>query len=63
MIVLLPALSADFQQLGSRLSFEATDPKKLRDTYIGAYPSKAEMEAIVGRRISKGKPGRPKKRD
>ncbi|WP_417519705.1 ATP-dependent nuclease [Minwuia sp.] len=35
---LLPNLSEDFERLGIRLSFGATDPNKLRDAYLGTYP-------------------------
>lgn len=35
---LLPNLSDDFDRLGVRLSFGVSDPQKLRETYLAAFP-------------------------
>lgn len=36
--VLLPDLSSDFDRLGVRLSYASTDPEKLLEAYLAAYP-------------------------
>ncbi len=35
---LLPNLTDNFEELGVRLSYKNTDPEKLRDAYLSAYP-------------------------
>jgi predicted ATP-dependent endonuclease of OLD family len=39
---LLPNLSDDFDQLGLRLSLGASEPHKLRDAYLNAFPSEGD---------------------
>lgn len=42
---LLPTLSDDFERLGIRLSFEATDSTRLREAYLSACPAEGENAA------------------
>jgi len=39
---LLPNLSADFERLGVRLSYQARKPEKIREDYANAYPATAD---------------------
>ena len=47
---LLPNLSDDFDQLGVRLNFGVSEPQKLRDAYLNAFPS--EGDALPPKRLS-----------
>ncbi len=39
---LLPTLSDDFERLGVRLTFRASDATKLRESYLAAYPTEGD---------------------
>lgn len=40
---LLPNLSDDFERLGIRLSYQATNPEKMREAYLAAYPATGDQ--------------------
>lgn len=40
---LLPNLSDDFERLGIRLSYQATNPIKMREAYLAAYPATGDQ--------------------
>jgi len=42
---LLPNLSDDFDRLGVRLCYAITDPSKLREAYLAAYPQEGEAHS------------------